>query len=350
MSSLGACPAPLAHDEKIVLAHGGGGRLSAQLFASVFLPAFDNPVLARLEDQAIVTLGGKRLAVTTDSFVVKPLFFPGGDIGRLAVCGTVNDLVVGGARPRFLTASFVLEEGLLVEDLRRVVRSMKEACAEARVTIVAGDTKVVDRGKGDGIYITTTGIGEVSEERASLSCGSAKPGDAVLVSGPIGDHGISILSVREGLELETALVSDVGMLGGLVEALLERTSGVRCMRDPTRGGVASALHEIAKASRVSMLVDESKLPVRDEVRAACELFGLDPLYVANEGKLVAIVAPDQAEAALSALRAHPLGRDASIIGTVTGAEPNDPPLRATTSSGGERIVPLLAGEQLPRIC
>ena len=347
-----ACPIPLAlsqavHFEKIVMAHGGGGRLSAQLFASVFLPAFDNDVLRKMEDQASITVAGARIAMTTDAFVVKPLFFPGGDIGRLAVCGTVNDLVVGGARPRFLTAAFVLEEGLPVEDLKRVVQSMKEACAEARITLVAGDTKVVDRGKGDGIYITTTGIGEIPNDRA-LSSANAKPGDAILVSGPIGDHGVAILSVREGLELETALVSDVAPLGGLVEAILERTNGVRCMRDPTRGGVASALHEIAASADVGMILDETKIPVRSEVRAACELFGFDPLYVANEGKLLAIVAPNEADDTLAAMRSHPLGRDASIIGTVTSNGPRI--IRAKTKSGGERVVPLLAGEQLPRIC
>jgi hydrogenase expression/formation protein HypE len=343
-----SCPVPAPVGERIVMAHGGGGRLSAELFASVFLPAFGNPTLAAVEDQATVDLGAGRVALTTDSFVVRPLFFPGGDIGTLAVCGTVNDLAVGGARPLYLTAAFVLEEGLAMSDLRRVVASMRATCERAGVSIVAGDTKVVDHGKGDGIYLTTTGVGLVPPGRAAMSVGAARPGDAILVSGTIGDHGIAIMSVREGLELESALESDVAPLNDLVEHLLAAVPSVRAMRDPTRGGVTSTLHEIAARSGVGIHLEESAVPVRREVRAACELLGFEPLHVANEGKLVAIVPADYADAALAALRAHPLGTNAAVIGRVVAEHPRL--VRMRTVVGGERIVPLLAGEQLPRIC
>jgi hydrogenase expression/formation protein HypE len=342
-----ACPVPIDQYERVVLGHGSGGRLSAQLLRSVFLPALGNPLLDALEDQATVALGRGRVAFTTDSFVVRPLFFPGGDIGRLAVCGTVNDLAVGGAEPRFLAAAFILEEGLPLADLRRIVASMRAACDEAGVVLVTGDTKVVDRGKGDQVFITTTGIGEVVDGRA-LSIAAARPGDRVLVSGTIGDHGIAILSVREGLAFDTVLGSDCAPLGGLTRAMLAASPRIRCMRDPTRGGVSSALNELAAASHVGVELDEAALPVRDEVRSACELLGLDPLYVANEGKLLAVVPEPDAEEVLAAMRAHPLGHDARAIGRVVAEHPGLLTMRSLV--GGDRVVQMLAGEQLPRIC
>jgi hydrogenase expression/formation protein HypE len=346
-----ACPAPIGRYDRIVLGHGAGGSLSAQLVESVFLPAFRNDVLAALEDQATLSLDlavGARLAMTTDAFVVRPIFFPGGDIGRLAVCGTVNDLVVGGATARFITAAFILEEGMLVADLERVVRSMRDACAEAGVSLVAGDTKVVERGKGDQIFITTTGLGAYPVGRRSLSVAAARPGDRVLVSGTLGDHGVAILSVREGIAFETVLESDVAPVGDLAAAILDACPATRCMRDPTRGGLASTLNEIAAASRVGIAISERALPVRPEVSAACEILGLDPAYVANEGKIVAVVPAADAERVLVALRALPRGRDAAIIGEVTDTRVGTVTVRS--GIGGERVLPTLAGEQLPRIC
>jgi hydrogenase expression/formation protein HypE len=344
----GACPAPAPSYDRVVMGHGSGGRLSHDLLTRVFLPAFENEVLSALEDQATLDLGAGRVAFTTDSFVVRPLFFPGGDIGRLAVHGTVNDLAVGGAVPRFLSAAFILEEGLAIADLQRIVLSMRAACAEASVTLVTGDTKVVDRGKGDKVFITTSGIGVVPASRAPLSIAAARPGDRVLVSGTLGDHGVAVLSVREGLEFETAIESDSAPLTSLVGALLDAAPATRSLRDPTRGGLASALNELAQASRVGVQLDEAAIPVSDQVRAACDLLGLDPLYVANEGKLVAVVPPEQADLALTALRAHPLGARASIVGTVVADSPRMVTVRSFV--GGERLLPMLAGEQLPRIC
>jgi hydrogenase expression/formation protein HypE len=343
----GACPAPLSRYERVLLGHGSGGRLSAELLRQVFLPAFSSPVLAALEDQATVAVPAGKIAITTDSFVVRPLFFPGGDIGKLAVNGSVNDLAVGGARPLFLAAAFILEEGLPVADLQRVVESMRRACDEAEVALVTGDTKVVDRGKGDGIFITTTAVGVVPEGRA-LSIASARPGDAVLVSGTLGDHGVAILSVREGIEFETPLESDCAPLTGLSAALLGACPGVRCMRDPTRGGLSSALNEMAEASRVGVELDEAAIPLKPEVRSACEMLGLDPLYVACEGRLVATVPAEDAARALQAMRAHPLGRDAAIVGRVVADHAELVTVRSLV--GGERVLPLLSGEQLPRIC
>jgi hydrogenase expression/formation protein HypE len=343
-----ACPVPAGQYERIVLGHGSGGRLTADLVNRVFLPAFKNDVLAALEDSATVRVSdGTRLALTTDAFVVRPIFFPGGDIGRLAVHGTVNDLAVGGAEPLFLAAAFILEEGFELTELARVVESMRIACAEAGVALVTGDTKVVDRGKGDRIFITTTGVGVVPAGR-SLSIAAARAGDRVLVSGTIGDHGIAIMSVREGLEFETALESDSACLTDLVRAVLDASSGVRCMRDPTRGGLASTLNELAAASSVGVTIDETAIPIRREVASACEVLGLDPLYVASEGKLVAVVAPADAERVLAAMRKHSLGERAAIIGEVVAEHPRMVTQRSRI--GGERIVTMLAGEQLPRIC
>jgi hydrogenase expression/formation protein HypE len=352
--AFGTCPLPRSQYDHILLGHGSGGRLTAELIQRVFLPALGNEILAALEDQATVCLDGRhngakgpRVAFTTDSFVVRPLFFPGGDIGKLAVHGTVNDLAVGGAIPRFLAAAFILEEGLALDDLTRIVGSMREACDAAGVALVTGDTKVVDRGKGDGVFITTTGIGLVPEGR-SLSIRNARPGDRILISGTVGDHGIAIMSVREGLEFETVLESDTAPLAGLTEALLAACPAVRCMRDPTRGGLSSALNELAAASRVGVRLTESAIPIRPEVHAACEMLGLDPLYVANEGKLIAVVPPEDADRLVEVLRSHPLGRDAAVIGEVVADHPGLVLLRSVV--GGERVVTMLAGEQLPRIC
>jgi hydrogenase expression/formation protein HypE len=350
----GSCPLPRSQYDRILLGHGSGGRLTADLIQRVFVPGFGNEVLAALEDQATLSLDGQhngargpRLAFTTDSFVVRPLFFPGGDIGKLAVHGTVNDLAVGGAVPRFLAAAFILEEGLALDDLTRIVASMRAACDAAGVALVTGDTKVVDRGKGDQVFITTTGIGLVPEGRC-LSIRNARPGDRVLISGTVGDHGIAIMSVREGLEFETVLESDTAPLTGLAEAMLQACPSIRCMRDPTRGGVSSALNELADASQVGVRLTEAAIPIRPEVHAACEMLGLDPLYVANEGKLIAAVPPDDAGRVLEAMRRHPLGRDAAVIGEVVAEHPGMVLLRSLV--GGERVVTLLAGEQLPRIC
>jgi hydrogenase expression/formation protein HypE len=350
VAGFGSCPLPKYDYDRILLGHGSGGGLTADLIQRVFLPGFNNPTLALLEDQATVRLDGRaspRLAFTTDSFVVRPLFFPGGDIGKLAVHGTVNDLAVGGARPLFLSAAFILEEGLPLDDLKRIVLSMRQACDEAGVALVTGDTKVVDRGKGDGVFITTSGVGVVPEGR-KLSIRSAQPGDRILLSGTLGDHGIAIMSMREGIEFETVLESDSAPLTDLVRVMLEAGPAIRAMRDPTRGGLSSALNELADASGVGVALDESAIPIRPEVKGACEMLGLDPLYVANEGKLMAVVPPDEADAVLQAMRAHPLGRNAAIVGTVVPEHRGMVVLRSLV--GGARVVTLLAGEQLPRIC
>jgi hydrogenase expression/formation protein HypE len=341
------CPAPAAPGGRIVLGHGSGGHLSANLLRDVFLPLFSNPVLDRLDDQAVLDFGGSRLAFTTDSFVVRPLFFPGGDIGSLAVHGTVNDLAMGGAKPLYLSAGFIIEEGFPIEQLQRIAASMSEAAAAAGVAIVTGDTKVVERGKGDGVFINTTGIGLVPPG-VRLSANQACPGDLVILSGSIGDHGTAIMASREGLEFETTIQSDSAALHNLVEDMLGVSNNIRCLRDPTRGGLASTLNEIAGQSRVSIQIEEKKIPVRDEVRGACELLGLDPLYVANEGKLVAIVAPEDAERVVAAMRANPRGREASIIGVIGQLQPGLVTMK--TAFGSSRIVDMLAGDQLPRIC
>jgi hydrogenase expression/formation protein HypE len=345
------CPTPIATRDTILLGHGSGGKLSAELLRDVFLPAFTNPVLAKLEDQASLDIGGVRLAFTTDSFVVKPLFFRGGDIGSLAVHGTINDLAVGGAIPQFLSAAYILEEGFPMADLQRIAGSMAAAAVKAGVTIVTGDTKVVERGSGDGVYINTSGIG-LMRDGVELSASSAQPGDAVILSGSIGDHGIAILSQREGLELESDIVSDSAALHTLVDAMFAAAGAppgaIRSMRDPTRGGVASTLNEIAEQSAVGVEIEERALVIHSAVQGACELLGLDPLYVANEGKLVAIVARESAKAIVDAMRRHPLGADAAVIGHITGAHLGM--VTMSTLFGTSRIVDMLAGDQLPRIC
>ena len=342
-----SCPLPIAHQDQIVLGHGSGGKLSAQLLERVFLPAFSNPVLNKLDDQALLQINGSRLAFTTDAFVVTPLFFPGGDIGRLAINGTVNDLAMSGARPLYLAAAFILEEGLSTDELLRVVQSMSEAAKDAGVQLVAGDTKVVNRGKGDKVFISTTGIG-VMEKPVSISADRAQPGDKIILSGYIGDHGMAILSQRENLEFEGVIESDCAALHPLVNEMLEVTLDIHCLRDPTRGGVATVLNEIAARSKVGMVASEIDLPVRDTVRGACEILGLDPLYVANEGKLVAIVPADAADGVVARMRQHPLGADARVIGEVVADHPGMVLMK--TEIGGTRVLDTLFGEQLPRIC
>jgi hydrogenase expression/formation protein HypE len=348
----GSCALPILDHQQIVLGHGSGGKLTADLIDQVFLPAFKNPILDKLDDQAVVTVGGARLAFTTDSFVVTPIFFPGGDIGRLAVHGTVNDLAMSGARPLYLSAAFILEEGLAVEDLRRVVESMRAAAAEAGVQFVTGDTKVVNRGKGDQIFITTTGIGVV-DSGVNISADRARPGDQIILSGYIGDHGMAIMSQRENLEFDGAISSDCASLNGLVASMLNTPSAgiadfIHCLRDPTRGGAATTLNEIAKRAGVGMLLREQSIPVRESVQGACEVLGLDPLYVANEGKLVAMVVPEMAQAVLRQMQQHPLGRDAAIIGEVVAEHPGMVLMK--TQIGGTRVLDVMFGEQLPRIC
>jgi len=344
----GSCPLPIFEHHNIVLGHGSGGKLTADLIEKVFLPAFGNPVLNKLDDQAVLQIDGARLAFTTDSFVVTPIFFPGGDIGTLAVNGTVNDLAMSGARPLYLAAAFILEEGLPSEDLQRVVHSMRDAAHTAGVQLVTGDTKVVNRGKGDQIFITTTGIG-VIDGRVNVSGDRAQPGDKILVSGYVGDHGMAILSQRENLGFEGTIESDCAPLNGLVSAMLEGVEeSIHCMRDPTRGGVATTLNEIATRSEVGMNLVERAIPVRDDVRSACEILGLDPLYVANEGKLVAVVAADAADRILDRMREHRLGLQAAIVGEVTRDHPGMVLMK--TEIGGTRVVDVMFGEQLPRIC
>jgi hydrogenase expression/formation protein HypE len=346
-----SCPLPIFDHKRIVLGHGSGGKLTADLIDKIFLPAFRNPTLDKLDDQAVVTIGGARLAFTTDSFVVTPIFFPGGDIGRLAIHGTVNDLAMSGARPLYLSVAFILEEGLAVDDLRRVVDSMRAAAAEAGVQRVTGDTKVVNRGKGDQIFITTTGIG-VIEHEFSISADRASPGDKIILSGTIGDHGMTIMSQREGLEFESSIESDCASLSGLVAAMLATPSPVKdfihTLRDPTRGGVATTLNEIAKRANVGMVLDERTIPVRESVKGACEVLGLDPLYVANEGKLLAVVVPEMADAVLQQMQQHHLGHDAVIIGEVVETHPGMVLMK--TEIGGTRVLDVMFGEQLPRIC
>ncbi|MCG3140928.1 MAG: Carbamoyl dehydratase HypE [Anaerolineae bacterium] len=342
-----ACPLPLAHTEKIVLGHGSGGKLSHDLIKTYFLPAFDNPALRAGNDAGIVTLDATRLAISADSHVVAPLFFPGGDIGKLAVCGTVNDLAMMGATPLYLTAGFILEEGLDMTLLARVAESMRDAAREAQVQIVAGDTKVVQRGKADGLYISTAGVG-VLRDGVNIHGANAQPGDAVILSGTLGDHGIAVLSARGDLGFDADIVSDIAPLNELVAAILETGAALHVLRDPTRGGVATTLNEIAQQSNVGIVLREDALPIRPAVAAACEMLGFDPLYIANEGKLLAVVASQDAERVLRVLRAHKYGADAALIGIVQ-AEPRGRVL-LKTSIGSARVVDVLMGELLPRIC
>lgn len=341
------CPLPLRDHPNIILGHGGGGKLSAELVQHLFLPAFQNDVLAHLGDSAVLEVAGGRLAFSTDSFVVQPLFFPGGNIGNLAVNGTVNDIAMSGAQPLFLSAGFILEEGLPIERLGVIVQSMGQAARRAGVTLVAGDTKVVDKGHGDGVYINTSGIG-VIPPGVTIAPHQARPGDVVLLSGEIGLHGIAVMSVRAGLSFETVVESDCAPLHGLVAEMLAATEEIHVLRDPTRGGVASSLNEIAKAAQVGIVLDERSIPVPPAVRSACELLGLDPLYVANEGKLLAIAPPEAADALLAHMRQHPMGRNATLIGRVTDRHPGM--VVARTGIGGTRVVDMQVGEQLPRIC
>lgn len=344
-----ACPLPLRHHEQIVLGHGSGGKMSQDLINSIFMPPFDNPALRAGDDAAVVIPGQEtRLAISTDSHVVSPLFFPGGDIGKLAVCGTVNDVAMMGARPLYLTASFILEEGLDMEILSRVAASMQAAAQEAGVYIVAGDTKVVQKGKADGLYITTSGVG-ILQPGIEIGGRMAQPGDVVLLSGPIGDHGIAVLAARGELGFATEITSDTAPLNHLVSAMLDaKAGGVHVLRDPTRGGLATTLNEIAHQSNVGLLLQEDRIPVRPGVSAACEMLGFDPLYVANEGKLVAVVKRDCAEEILNAMRKTKYGEEAVMIGEVRSEPPGRVLMR--TQLGSTRVVDVLAGEMLPRIC
>jgi hydrogenase expression/formation protein HypE len=339
--------APRIRESRITLAHGAGGKATHSLVEGLFVEAFRNPTLEALDDAAVLSVGTGRLALTTDSYVVSPLFFPGGDIGDLAVNGTVNDLAVSGARPLYLSAGFILEEGFPVADLQRITASMAAAAERAKVQVVTGDTKVVQRGKADGCYVNTAGVG-VLERPVSLGTAHIRPGDAVVVSGPIGDHGVTVMLARGELDIAADLMSDTAALPGLVDALLDAAPGVRLLRDATRGGVATILNEVAQAAGVAVIVDEACVPVRPAVTGACELLGIDPLYVACEGRLVVVVDGTQAETAVAALRGHPLGDSAAVIGRVAADPPGMVLLR--TAFGGTRVVDMLVGDPLPRIC
>jgi hydrogenase expression/formation protein HypE len=341
------CPLPLRDYPNVVLGHGGGGKLSAELIKYLFLPSFENEILANLGDSAIIEIGGQRLAVSTDSFVVHPLFFPGGCIGDLAIYGTVNDIAMSGATPLFLSVGFIIEEGLSLTVLGNIVERMAQSAKNAGVLLITGDTKVVDKGHGDGLFINTTGIGLLAPE-INIAPNQAAVGDVVIVSGTIGDHGMAVMSVREGLEFDTIIESDTAPLNGLVSAMLDTSYDIHVLRDPTRGGLASTLNEIANTSNVGIVLDEQSIPVNPAVQAACEMLGMDPLYVANEGKLVAIVPQDKADIILATMKQHPLGQKSAIIGTVVEQHPGI--LIVRTPIGGSRVVDMQIGEQLPRIC
>ena len=333
-------------NNKILLAHGSGGKLAHQLVEKSFLQAFSNPILAKLDDSAVLDLKG-RLAFTTDSYVVNPIFFPGGDIGKLAVCGTVNDLAMSGAKPLYLSLSFIIEEGFPQNEMNKIVDSVQKAAQDAGVEIITGDTKVVNRGTADKLFINTSGIGTIPDG-VDISGSNAEPGDKVLLSGTIGDHGIAVLSQREGLSFSTHLESDCAPLGSLVAEMLKASPNIHCLRDPTRGGLATTLNELAKQSKVSIRIEEEKLPVREAVLSACEMLGFDPLYIANEGKLVAIVATEDADKLLKAMRGNRYGKDAAIIGEVGTEHPGRVVMK--TCLGASRIIDMLVGDPLPRIC
>jgi len=341
------CPIPISEYPVITMAHGSGGRLSHQLIDKMFVPTFSSEQLSAGHDGAVFSAGSGNLAFTTDSFVVKPIFFPGGNIGDLAVNGTVNDLACCGARPEYLSVGMILEEGLPMDELWKIVLTMKQAADMAGVQIVTGDTKVVDRGSGDKIFINTTGIGRV-KQGVSIDPSSCKPGDIVILSGYIGDHGVAIMSAREGIEFETGIESDSAPLNGLVEEILEASNNISVLRDPTRGGVATTLNEISRSSGAGIVLDETSIPVRQEVQGACEVLGLDAMYIANEGKLLVIVKEEDSEKVLEAMKNHPLGTHSAIIGKLTEDHPSI--VRMTTSIGSSRIIDMLTGEQLPRIC
>ncbi len=341
------CPIPKSDYPNILLAHGSGGRLTHDLISKVFVPQFQNELLEPLHDGAVFRVGGKKLAFTTDSYVVNPIFFPGGNIGELAVNGTVNDLAMCGARPMYLSAAFIIEEGLPLEDLLKVVRSMQDAAKSAGVLLVTGDTKVVDRGKGDKIFINTSGIGSVDVD-VEISPGRMEAGDRIIVNGDIALHGIAILSVREGLEFNTEIRSDTASLNGLVAEMLAASKNIHVLRDPTRGGVATSLNELAEQASLGIEISEDAIPITDDVTGACEILGLDPLYIANEGKLLAFVSPADTDRVLEAMREHPLGRKSCIVGEVVDQHRGTVVLKSRI--GGSRVVDMLTGEQLPRIC
>ena len=342
-----SCPVPVNEYKNVLLAHGGGGRLSQRLIRNLFLSQFKNEHLGALHDGAVIDISGTKLAFSTDSYVINPIFFPGGDIGKLAVNGTVNDLAMCGATPMYLSAGFIIEEGLPMEQLSRIAASMRDAAERAGVQLVTGDTKVVDRGKGDKVFINTSGIGVVPDG-ININPKNARPGDKIILSGDIAVHGIAVISVREGLEFDVKIESDCAPLNDLVAAMFKAGSEIHVLRDPTRGGVATTLNEIAESANVGMMIHEERIPITEEVRGACEILGFDPLYVANEGKLVAFVAPTDAEKVLAAMRQHPLGKHAAIIGEVVADHPATVMMKSLI--GGTRVVDMLSGEQLPRIC
>lgn len=342
-----SCPIPKSEYDKVLLAHGGGGTLTHQLINKIFLSQFDNPILSELHDGAKFEIQNSRLAFTTDSYVVQPIFFPGGNIGELAINGTVNDLSVCGAKPLFLSVAFIIEEGFEIEELWKIVLSMKEAASRANVQIVTGDTKVVDKGKGDKIFINTAGIGLIYDG-VNISPRNCKPGDVIIINGKIAEHGIAIMSEREGLEFESKILSDTAPLNSLVEDVLKVSKNISVMRDPTRGGLASALNEIAQAANVKIEIYEKEIPISDAVLGACEILGLDPLYIANEGKILIFVNEVDSSKVLEAMKKNPFGKDARIIGRVV--EKSDPIVLMKTLIGSTRVVDMISGEQLPRIC
>ena len=347
LASGASCPLPISDHSEIVLGHGSGGKLTHQLIDRLIVPTFDNALLTSLHDGAVLPIGGHRVAFSTDSYVVNPIFFPGGDIGKLAVHGTVNDIAMCGAKPMHLSVALILEEGFPMADLRRILASMKEAADEAGVLLVTGDTKVVDRGKADQIFINTSGVGVVPEG-VEIHPKRARPGDKIIVSGEIATHGMAVMAVRDGLEFETEILSDTAPLNGLVDVILDAFPEVHVLRDPTRGGLTSALNEIAGQADVGIVLEEAKIPISEEVKGACEILGLDPLHVANEGKLLAVVPSAEADAVLGAMRKHPLGTRSAIIGEVVADHRGLVTMK--TRIGGARVVDMLSGDQLPRIC